>query len=374
METKLKVGFPKMRQEPGERRAFLPDFIARLVRRGAEVLLETGYGQGMGLTHDDYLQVAPTVRFAPHTETYQQDYVLVLRFPTDNELKMMHTGACLMSMVHYPTRPRRVARLRALGLETISLDSIKDDTGRRLVENLRSVAWNGVRSAFETLANIYPPPGFDSPRRPPIRVTLLGVGAVGMHVAQAAVRYGHNKVQQKMAARNVPGVRVTAVDYDLTNQASIMRDILAQTDILVDATQRPDPSQPVVPNAWVAAMPDHAVLLDLSVDPYNCHTTPMQMKGIEGIPQGNLDQYVFAPDDPAYERVPDCVSTQHRRHAVSCYSWPGVYPRACMEVYGRQLQPIFRTLIRKGGVGNIDANGRFFDRAIARAQLSRWPA
>ena len=99
----------------------------------------------------------------------------------------------------------------------------------------------------------------------------------------------------------------------------------------------------------------------------------MQVKGIEGIPQGNLDQYIFAPDDPAYDLIPACILKTHRRHAVSCYSWPGLYAKACMEVYGRQLQPIFRTLIRKGGLAGINPNGRYFERAIARAQLSRRP-
>jgi len=93
-------------------------------------------------------------------------------------------------MLHYPTRPDRVEFLRSLKVEAISLDSVKDDNGRRLVENLRAVAWNGVEVAFQVLRSIYPSPGFESPDRDPIRVTLLGSGAVGMQVAQAAVRYG----------------------------------------------------------------------------------------------------------------------------------------------------------------------------------------
>ncbi|MEZ4645546.1 MAG: hypothetical protein R3E31_22900 [Chloroflexota bacterium] len=115
------------------------------------------------------------------------------------ELRLMQCDACLISMVHFPTRPRRVALLRELGLETISLDSIKDDSGRRLIENLRAVAWNGVKVA----TTIYPPPGFTNLQRPPI-VTLLGVDVV-VHVAQAAIRYGDDAVRREMAASGVPG-------------------------------------------------------------------------------------------------------------------------------------------------------------------------
>ena len=163
------------------------------------------------------------------------------------------------------------------------------------------------------------------------------------------------------------------VDYDLTGHEAYLRPLLRQTDLLIDATQRPDPSRPVIPNAWQADLPAHAVLLDLSVDPYACDAQPVSVKGLEGIPDGNLDQYVFAPDDPAYDRLPDCVDRRNRRWAVSCYSWPGIQPRACMEVYGKQIRPIMRNLIEHGGLSGINPRGRFFERAIARAQLSRWP-
>jgi alanine dehydrogenase len=117
-------------------------------------------------------------------------------------------------------------------------------------------------------------------------------------------------------------------------------------------------------------MPAHAVLLDLSVDPYDCGDIVRTVKGIEGIPSGNLDQYVFAPDDAAFERVPSCVSTANRRYSVSCYSWPGIHPKECMEHYGRQLRPLMRTLIERGGWQNVRRRGKFFERALSRALLS----
>jgi alanine dehydrogenase len=373
MENKLAIGLPQMYKEPGERRDFLPSLVAWLHKQGAQVVLEYGYGSELGYSESDYLRLAPSIRFAPHKETYRQDYVMVLRYPTDDEVRLMHPGACLIAMLHYPTRPDRVALLKSLGLEGISLDSLKDDSGRRLVENLRSVAWNGTEAAFQTLAQIYPnPPGFTSPQRPPIRVTIIGAGAVGSQVVGAAVRYGNNDLRQKMAEAGAPGVQVTVVDYDLTGHQAAMQEILSETDILVDATQRPDPSRPVIPNDWIEYMPPQSVLLDLSVDPYSCTNEPYYVKGIEGIPQGNLDKYVFAPDDPAWDNLPECISTRNRRHAVSCYSWPGIYPKKCMEVYGRQIRPILHVLIERGGIENINPKGRFFERAIARSQLSRW--
>ena len=368
----ISIGMARMHAEFGERRDFLPAFVARLIKRGAEVTLEHGYGSAMGLTEDDYQIAAPSVRFESHEQVFKQQYVMVLRCPTESELEEMEKGGTLISMLHFPTRPQRVEFLRSLGVEAISLDSLKDDNGRRLVENLRSVAWNGLEVGFQVLRRTYPPPGMEGKERDPIHATILGVGAVGMHAVQAASRYGDPELWKFLARRGVPGVQVTAVDYDVVRSEKVMREILSSTDILVDATQRPDPSVVVIPNEWVGGTPAHAVLLDLSVDPYNFEINPPEVKGIEGIPQGNLDQFVFSPDDPAFDRLPRGISTNNRRHTVSCYSWPGIHPRECMELYGNQLRPIMRMLIEKGGVQNINPKGFFFERAISRALLSRW--
>lgn len=372
MSKKISFGFPRMHAEAGERRDFLPSTMAHLERSGAQIVLEHGYGSGMRLQEEDYLKAAPSAVFAPFEETYQQDYVVVLRCPEEESLKLLQAGACLISMLHFPTRPERTAFLRTLGIEAISLDSLKDDVKRRLVENLRGVAWNGCEVAFNVLSTIYPSPGFISPHRSPIRVTLMGSGAVGVHVMQAAIRYGSQALWREMIQRGAPGVQVVVIDIDTTSNERIMLEILAQTDLLVDATQRPDPSVPVIPNEWVAVMPKHAVMLDLSVDPYDCSDPPTVVKGIEGIPHGNLDQYIFAPDDPAYASIPLCIPTKHRRYAVSCYSWPGIHPRECMQIYGKQLRPFFNVLLEKGRTEKINPKGRFFERAISKAMLSRW--
>lgn len=372
MSQPIRIGLPRMHKEPGERRDFLPRFVSRLVSAEAEVVLEYSYGAGMGFVEQDYTKDAPGVTFAQREEVYQQDYVLVVRCPTEDEFRLMRPGACLISMLHYPTRPQRVELLRSLDLEAISLDSIKDDSSRRLVENLHSVAWNGIEAAFRVLKSTYPAPGFGSPERGPIQVTLMGAGAVGSHVVQAATRYGNEAARQRMVDHDIPGVQVNVVDYDITPHEAIMKKLLSSTDLLVDATQRPDPSVPVIPNPWIGDLPDHAVLLDLSVDPYNCDNHPPYVKGIEGIPQGNLDKYAFSPQDPEFDLLPDCVDTTHRRHSVSCYSWPGIYPKRCMEIYGRQIAPLMRVLISRGGVENVNPQGSYFERALARARLSLW--
>lgn len=367
----MSVGLPRMHREAGEKRDFLPALVAALDRAGArEIVAERGYGSGMGLTEADYLTASDKVVFGSLEDCLGQDFILQLRCPHESLFEQLQPGTLLMAMLHFPTRPKRVLKLAALGVHAVGIDGLIDDRGRRLVENLAAAGWNGVNAAFDELSKTYEQ--FADPGRAPIRVTLLGSGAVGAHAAHAASRYGDTALWARMSSAGILGVEVRVIDYDLTWNESYMRSLLATTDVLIDATQRPDPTVHVIPNAWLAELPPHAVTLDLSADPYDFTVNPPIVKGIEGMPQGSLDQFVFYPDDPAYEKLDHRVTTLHRRVALSCYSWPGRRPRSSMEIYGAQLEPFLGVVISKP-VDAWRADGvSQYERALARAEIARW--
>ena len=369
LDGRVTVGFPRMHKEPSERRDFLPPLIGLLVANGAEVFLETGIGSGMGYSDTDYSAVSPHVHITDEEECYRQDIVVVLRAP-EGKYEWLRRGAVLVSMLHFSTRPGRVAMLRELGIDAVSLDLIANETGRRLVENLRSVAWNGVASAFAALERQWP--NLRNPHRSTVKVTILGAGRVGRHAVEFATKYGDDARNEAFGRLGLAGGEGVTAGRNLTGDAGYLRGRLAMTDVLVDATARRDPSVPVVPNAWIAVLPDHAVICDLAVDPYLLDNAPPIVRGIEGIPQGNLDQWEFAPDDPAWDALPAGVPTDERRTVVSCYSWPGVRPEPCMHVYGSQLAPLLELLVSAGGIDAVRPDGSYFAQALARGSLRHW--
>jgi alanine dehydrogenase len=360
-----------MHLETCERRAFLPCLLHDLEAAGAgPLVVEEGYGESMGVPTADYLAVGERVRVGSWEECLDQDVVVQVRCPPDEALARIRPESILVAMLHYPTRPGRVAMLAQLGIRCVSLDSVTDDLGRRLIENMRAVGWNGVRIAFRELAKRYR--RFAEAGRRPIRVTVLGAGAVAGHAIQAATRYGDDALHRRLGSHHVLGVEVTVLDQAVTWDENTMLTQLERTDMLVDATRRPDQSRPVVPNEWLEALPQHGVVLDLAADPYDFTTSPPHVKAIEGVPQGSLDQFVFEPDDPAFEALDPRVDTTNRRLAVSCYSWPGVEPRACMEVYSRQIEPVLRVILEHPIDSWDEVHGGHDERAVARAELGRW--
>jgi alanine dehydrogenase len=204
-------------------------------------------------------------------------------------------------------------------------------------------------------------------------VTIIGAGAVGREAVEAATKYGDLARFERTEAAGLPGVEVVAIGRNLSRDPLYLRKRLQDTDILVDASARHDTRTPVVPNTWIELLPRHAVICDLAVDGYDPAATPPIVRGIEGIPAGSLDQQVFEPGDPAWEAIPVWVPSQHRRTVVSCYSWPGIRPRECMELYGEQLAPLLIQLLDRGGLDGLRPARSALDRALLRASQRAQP-
>jgi alanine dehydrogenase len=370
MNKPTTIGFPRMRKEAGEKRVFLPDFIHFLADLGATIFIEEGYGSRTGYDFEDYALADDRVRLCSRAEAFAQEVVFILRSPTLDEIGAMRPGTTLVSMLHYPTRPIRVQTLVENGIKGVSLDSIVNDSNVRLVENMKAVAWNGLEAAFGVLEQRWL--GLRAPHGGPIRVLILGAGMVGKHAVEASTKLGNIERNAQHMQEAGPGAVAWTIGRNVSPNPATMETLLRQADILVDATQRRDASRPVIPNQWIAWLPEHAVLCDLAVDPYTLDADPPVVRGIEGIPQGNLDKYVFHPEDPEWDRrVPSSVPSGHRRIAVSCYSWPGIHPEASMHHYGLQLRPLVTALLENGYDG-LSLEGDYFERAMTRATLQHW--
>ncbi|NBD36468.1 MAG: alanine dehydrogenase, partial [Chloroflexi bacterium] len=138
------IGFPRMHKEAGEWRDFLPGLIRRIAPLAREVVVEEDIGAGMGITLAEYTTGADNVHGGSNLECYEQDIVIQVRSPEDDEMTRMRPGAILFSMLHFLTHPQRVTLMQELGLRPIAMDSVANDDGARLVENLRGTSWNAI--------------------------------------------------------------------------------------------------------------------------------------------------------------------------------------------------------------------------------------
>ena len=370
MSKKISIGLPIMREEPGEKRVFLPDFTHKLTEIGFEVFIEEGYGNSLDFYFDNYKNDNPSIHPLEREEVFKQDYVLILRSPHDNEFALLGDNSCLISMLHYPTRPLRQKIMQKNNVQAISLDGIVDDFNVRLVENMKSVAWNGLETAYSQFEKIIP--NLIREDGNPWKVLIFGTGMVGKQAMEAASKLGKKERNYEHIRLGGPGAIITTIGRNITHNKSQMIELLAKSDIVVDATQRYDPSKAIIPNEWIAYLPEHAIIVDLSADPYTLGSNPPVVKGIEGIPHGNLDQFVFEKDDPNWGKtIPEEIPSAIKRKTISCYSWPGIHPESCMRHYGQQLLSLMHVLYKKN-YHTLSPDGLYFERALFRARFDSY--
>ncbi|MDF2673409.1 MAG: alanine dehydrogenase-like protein [Clostridiales bacterium] len=362
-----KIGFPRMHKEVNEKRDFLPRFFKYFINEKAELFLEKGYGSAMGFTEEDYLIENPYIKFIDNKDCYTKDIVVVLRAPEFHEIQGMKNGSILISMLHYPTRKSRTELLKRKNIHGVSMDLVRNDSLERIIVNYNGTSGSGIQVAFQELSKSMK--NFYSRSRDIINVSIIGLGMVGLTAAKAAKMYGSSEINERMKKLGAKGVLVKLLPRNITCDRHEMIQILKDTDILVDASTRDINSEYIIENEMIKYLKSSSVILDITADPYLTDVEPIQVKAIEGIPTGTLDKTVFYPDDDEYAFIPSSISTINRRIVVSCNAWPGLNALECMKLYGKQLTPVVKMIIRNNVREVNEHSDSFFMRAIYRGSI-----
>lgn len=328
------IGFLSMQFEEEEKRDFRPSFFGKLKSIGNPILLDETYGAKLGYSKHDYLGANPSIRFCSRSEVLRSDIVSSVRTPINDELLQMKRGATLFSMLHFVTHSKRNMMLQDMGVKMYAMDSVVDDFGLRMIQDFPGTVKSALLSGFKLL-DTYALSSY-------CRILIIGTGELG----KLAVDYS-----VKLAP--VPAI-VSCVGRSITCDGDKMIMLLKETDVLIDTSKRAETHKHIIDNVTLGYLPDHAVIIDISADDYDTSVNPIQVKGIEGIPTGNLKKYIIETDDPAYDMIPPSVRSDNRRRLVSCYSWPGVDADHCLNRYEKQIEPFIRILARYESFENSD--------------------
>ena len=357
-------GFPIMSIPKPYQRDYPPWLIQWLgTKKNVIVHIEEGYGSDLGFSQEDY--EAPNVYFKSRTEVFtESDYVVCMTAPTIDEIKMMHEGQVLLAFLHYNTHPTRNKLFYEKGIQTISLDDVKDYRGRRLVEDLQATAYNAVKAAIKQLRKELGEEKWFDPHRDPIHVVIMGTGSVAQLAIRAANHLGYLGFQEELVGRRGnPKVLVTAIGRHETGDKVFMNTkILPKADIFADATFRPagQNHHHIVTGDQLEYLPNHAVICDITADKYDTSSEPHVVKAIQGIPTGMGEDYgdpTFPKDHPAFtdsKYVPPeyQLKPEQRRSVVSSYSWPSYGTREDrlrnVENYANQMKPLLNWLADHG--------------------------
>lgn len=360
------VGFPMIHNFAGDKRDFVPELF-RFMDKYADVdfFLEEGYGERLGYHADDYLKASKKVHFVKMEEAYKQDITMILKDPELPNLELLKDGSIFFTMLHYSTRPAVIEVIKRKQLKTYSMDSIVDDQGIRLFVDYFGTAYEACKAGIHALKESYS--AFYSPDRPPIKALVMGAGGVGQGVVKSLEILSD---QEFLGQDALSGIIPSFATRTITRNKDLMRTLLAETDLLIDATQRKNQSIQILDNEDVGFLPEHAVIVDICADRYDFDQNPPLRRVVEGTVNGNPSNYIIQPDDPLYDELPSCVNSNNRRIVVSCDAWPGMDPQRSVQYYYGLLKNYVGLILTKDYEDISEDSDNLFERALFRSTLS----
>jgi NAD(P) transhydrogenase subunit alpha len=296
------IGVPKEIM-PGENRvAAIPETVAKFVKLGLEVLVESKAGAGIYFSDDDYAKAG--ARIAPDVKTVYggADIILKVKEPLFDErhgvheMDLLREKQTLITFLHpaAPTNHGMVRTLRERNVTAFSMDSIPRISRAQRMDALTSMStltgYKAVLIAANRFPKIIPMVGTAIGMIRPANVLVIGAGVVGLQAIATAKRLGGvvkvidirpNARQEaeslgaKTAGFTVPadlamadGGYAKALSEDwLELERDAIAGTVADADIIVLSALVPGERAPILlTEPMVAAMKPGSSIVDVSID------------------------------------------------------------------------------------------------------------
>lgn len=281
-------------QHPGEQRATLnPATTEKLVKLGAEVLVESGLGRHLHFTDADYTAKGARVFTDRAAALADADLVLRLRPPTADDAARARKGSVHIGYLEpFGNKPVIESFARA-GATALAVELIPRTTIAQKMDALSSQASLGgyvaVLLAAERLNKIFPMMMTPAGTITPARVFIIGAGVAGLQAIATAKRLGARveafdtrpvvKEQvQSLGAKFVEvdlgetgqtkdGYAKALTEEQLAKQRAAMARHCAEADVVITTAQVFGRKAPVIVTAdMVQGMKPGSVVVDMAVE------------------------------------------------------------------------------------------------------------
>jgi len=223
------IGVPRETQ-PGENRtAMIPANVQKLVKAGAEVLVESGLGSGAGYADADYAKAGAQLTGDRAALLGGAELVLRLHRPPEDEIARLRRGAIHVSFLDPFNEARLIEAFVAAGVSAISMEMIPRTTRSQKMDALSSQASLGgyvsVLLAATRLPRILPMMMTPAGTLKPANVFVIGAGVAGLQAIATAKRLGAKVIAfdtRPVVAEQVQslGAKFLEIDLGETGQTS----------------------------------------------------------------------------------------------------------------------------------------------------------
>ncbi len=177
-----------------QRVALIPDVVARLVKQGLEIWIETGAGEKSFWSDEAYIQAGAQVSDDTDKLWREADIVLKVGVPTLEEAGKLRSGAVLISCLTPLANEQLIAQLARQGITSLAMELIPRSTRAQSMDALSSQAsiagYKAVLLAAATLPKYFPMLTTAAGTIAPAKVFVIGVGVAGLQAIATARRLG----------------------------------------------------------------------------------------------------------------------------------------------------------------------------------------
>ena len=328
----MRVGVPTEVKNNEYRVAITPAGVSELVRRGHEVLIQSGAGDGSAITDADFTSAGATIVRGADEVWQQADLLLKVKEPIEPEYGRMRKGQVLFTYLHLAASRACTDALLASGTTSIAYETVQTSDGALpLLAPMSEVA--GRLSAQVGAYHLMRTQGGRGvlmggvPGVAPAVVVVIGGGMAGDNAAAVAWGMGAHVTVFDLnvnTLRRIDAEYCGAIETRYSSQLDL-ETAVKQADLVIGAVLVPGAKAPkLISNSVVAQMKPGAVLVDIAIDQGGCFE----------------DSKPTTHDDPTF-RVHDTVF-----YCVA--NMPGAVPRTSTFALTNATMPYVLKLADKG--------------------------
>ncbi|WP_437316271.1 alanine dehydrogenase [Sorangium sp. So ce385] len=274
------IGVPREIKTREYRVGMTPAGVRAMVGHGHRVLVESGAGEGSGLTDEAYARAGAVIARSA-AEAWSADMVVKVKEPLPSEYGHFRPGLVLYTYLHLAAEPDLTKELARRGVTGVAYETIQLEDGS--LPLLRPMSEVAGRMAVQVGASCLEKErggkgvllgGVPGTRRG--RVVILGGGVVGRNAATIAVGMG--------AQVTVLDVRAETMSYledvfggaieTLYSNAENIETMCERADLVIGAVLVPGAKAPLlVTEDLIRRMEKGTVVVDVAVDQGGCIAT-----------------------------------------------------------------------------------------------------
>jgi NAD(P) transhydrogenase subunit alpha len=289
----MNIAVPK-EVHPGETRvALIPEHIAKLAEMGAHITVETGIGQKLNFSDEDYAKAGASLEADRSSLLKTADMVLRIRKPAMEEIALLKEESVYVSLLDPFSERELIEALMRKSVAAISMEMIPRITRAQKMDVLSSQAnlagYAAVIIAAERLDKIFPMMMTPAGTIAPAKVFVIGVGIAGLQAIATAKRLGARvdafdtrpvveeqvkslgarfvKIDLGETGQTKDGYAKALTDEQLQKQRDGMAKVCAASDVVITTAQLFGRKAPlIVTEDMVAGMSKGSVIVDLAVE------------------------------------------------------------------------------------------------------------